>query len=145
MLILRRETSHCSRPRQSLIFARDTPCCCRRSTQRTRWIAKWEELQLKRLLNDQQLYAAATAGVRRNQEKMPATNKQEISCRYVHVRTPFRYVFWSISISSFTSDSSLPKRRHRGSGEQKVQQAQAKANKQSTRRSGWSFPCRMSL
>ena len=31
-----------------------------------------------------------------------------------------------MSIASFISDSSLPKRKHRGSGEQKVQQAQAK-------------------
>ena len=66
-----------------------SPCCCRGTTQRTRWIAKWKELQLKRLLNDQQLYAAATAGVRRKQGKMPATNKQEISCRYVHVHALF--------------------------------------------------------
>ena len=83
---------HCSRPHiwQSLIFAkRYSPCCCRGTTQRTRWIAKWKELPLKRLLNDQQLYAAATAGVRRKQGKMPATNKQEISCRYVHVHALF--------------------------------------------------------
>ena len=66
----------------SLLLPRD-------HAQRTRWIAKWKELPLKRLLNDQQLYAAATAGVRRKQGKMPATNKQEISCRYVHVHALF--------------------------------------------------------
>ena len=70
-----------------------SPCCCRGTTQRTRWIAKWKELPLKRLLNDQQLCAAATAGVRRKQGKMLATNKQETSCWYVHVHTLFRCVF----------------------------------------------------
>ena len=143
---IRTENSHCSEPHiwQSLIFAKwYSPCCCRGSTQRTRWIAKWKELPLKRLLNDQQLYAAATAGVRRKQGKMLATNKQETSCWYVHVHTLFRYVFWSMSIASFISDGNLPKRKHRRSGEQKVQQAQAKPT--SKVHAGKSFSCRVSL
>ena len=80
-------------PRESLICKGYSPCCCRGTTQRTRRIAKWKELQLKRLLNDQQLCADATAGVRRKQGKMLATNKQETSCWYVHVHTLFRCVF----------------------------------------------------
>ena len=135
---------HCSRlKREPYLCKGYSPCCCRGTTQRTRRIAKWKELQLKRLLNDQQLCAAATAGVRRKQGKMLATNKQETSCWYVHVHTLFRCVVWSMSIASFISDSSLPKRKHRGSGEQKVQQAQAKPT--SKVYAGWSFSCRVSL